>query len=360
MTKELLNKFINNQCTSEELLEVVNWLKTDALDSDLKTQSFQEWQKYKKDEFLLEEKKINSLLDKIHHKINISNNLHLKPKSTTKRSTLLIIVTRAAALLLVPVLAFLFYTLSKTSNEITNVAEVRIDSLEIVAPVGSKTIVQLPDGSEVFLNHGSKLKYPQKFVGATREVFLTGEGYFKVAHNSNMPFVVSTDKLNIKALGTEFNILAYRNEKNIETTLINGEVVLQEINGSRGNRILGKMEPGQHVKYNTQTQKITSTKGDVEKYISWKDGKLIFKNEPIEQIANRLNRWYNVDIEFANSAVKNLSYTATFVDETLFQILDLMELATPIKYNTLPRQKLKDGTFSRQKIIIDLKNNKET
>lgn len=360
MTKQLLNKFINNKCTSEELQEVINWLKTDALDSDLRSLSVQEWQKYEKEEFLFEEEKANSLLDKIHHKINISHNLHLKPKRTAKRTTLFTVFTRAAALLLIPVLAFLFYTLFSTPNEITNSAEVRIDSLEIVAPVGSKTIVQLPDGSEVFLNHGSKLKYPQKFVGTTRAVVLTGEAYFKVTHDTNMPFIVSTDDLNIKALGTEFNVLAYPNEQTIETTLINGEVVLVELNKSVEKRILGKMEPGQHVKYNTQNHKIISTKGDVEKYISWKDGKLIFKNEPIEQIANRLNRWYNVEIVFANDDVKNLSYTATFVDETLFQILDLMELATPIKYKTLPRQKLKDGTFSKQKIIIDLKKNKET
>lgn len=355
MKKELLNKFINNQCTSEELQEVVNHLKTNEFDPELRMLGFQEWKKYKKEEPLLEEKNINLLLDKIHHKINISNNLHLKQNSSVKRSIFLTMLTRAAALLLIPVLVFLLYTLSNTPKQIENIAEVKIDSLEIIAPIGSKTIVQLPDGSKVFLNHGSKLKYPQKFVGVTREVALTGEGYFNVAPNTAKPFIVNVNNLNIKALGTEFNVLAYPNEKTIETTLVNGVVVLEELNESMVKRTLGKIEPGQHVKYNTQNRKIISTIGDTEKYISWKDGKLIFKNEPIEQIANRLNRWYNVEIVFANNDVKKLSYTATFVDETLFQILDLMELATPIKYKTLPRQKLKDGTFSKQKIIIDLK-----
>lgn len=355
MTKDLINKFLNNQCTSEELQKVLQWVRTDALNTNGKELNLQEWRGYEGEDLFSEEEKLNSLLDKIHHKINISNNLELDNKRPIQKATLFTWITRAAAILLIPVIAFLLYTTSQKTHIIDDYVNAKVDSLEIIAPIGSKTIVQLSDGSEVFLNHGSKLKYPQKFVGLTREVVLSGEAYFKVAHNTEKPFVVNTANIKIKALGTEFNVLAYPNEDIIETTLVNGKVTLEELNTKEGIHFLGRMEPNQHVRYNTQTGKVTSTLGNVEKYVSWKEGRLIFKNEPIEQIANRLNRWYNVEIIFEDDEVKALSYTATFVDETLFQILDLMELATPIKYKAMPRQKLEGGIFSKQKIIIGLK-----
>jgi ferric-dicitrate binding protein FerR (iron transport regulator) len=98
---------------------------------------------------------------------------------------------------------------------------------------------------------------------------------------------------------------------------------------------------------------VFSAEVDVENYVAWKDGKLIFKNEPIIKIINKLGRWYNVEFEFKDSESKQFTYTATFVDETLFQILDLLKIATPINYKTFPREKLPDGTFSKQKIIIE-------
>lgn len=355
MTKELFNKFLNNQCTPEELREVIHWVKTDDLNTDEKKLTLLNWQNYNAEGQFSEDNKFDSLLDKIHHKINISNNLEFGKNKISQSSKIFVWMSRAAAILLIPMMAFLFYNTTKKSQIINEYANAKVDSLEIIAPVGSKTIVQLSDGSEVFLNHGSKLKYPQKFTGLTRDVVLSGEAYFKVAHNPEKPFVVNTASLEIKALGTEFNVLAYPNENIIETTLVNGKVTLEEVNKSGKKNILGSMEPNQHVKYNAQTGEVTSTIGDVDRYTSWKEGRLIFKNEPIEQIVNKLNRWYNVEIVFENNNVKDLSYTATFVDETLFQILDLLQLATPIKYKTLPRQKLINGAFSKQKIVIGFK-----
>ncbi|NJM16183.1 MAG: DUF4974 domain-containing protein, partial [Bacteroidales bacterium] len=92
--------------------------------------------------------------------------------------------------------------------------------------------------------------------------------------------------------------------------------------------------------------------GNIDKYIAWTDGKIVFDNEPLASVADKLSRIFNVEIIMAES-VRDLSYTVTFVDEPLFQILDLMALATPIVYKALPRQKLPDGTFSKQKIRID-------
>ena len=132
-------------------------------------------------------------------------------------------------------------------------ANLSVDSIEVIAPIGSRTVVQLSDGSEVHLNYGSKIKYPQVFSGDTREVILSGEGYFQVAHNPDKPFIVNTGKLNVKALGTVFNVLAYPGEDNIETTLIEGKVVLEQTENGFKTKTIGAMEPGQHVNYNLKT-----------------------------------------------------------------------------------------------------------
>ena len=353
MTEKLLYKFLKNRCTDKELDEVIQWINADALNKDSRNLALTDWKSYQNDDNVTSEVKFNSLLDKIHHKINIDrNNYLISENKTSVLSTYTTWLIRAAAILLFPVLAFLFYTLSEKSFDSINIADLAVDSLEIIAPIGSRTVVQLSDGSEVYLNYGSKIKYPQNFIGDTREVILSGEGYFNVEHNPEKPFIVKTQNLNIKALGTTFNVLAYPNEDFVATTLVEGKVVLEqtEINGE--NKTIGSMIPGQHVNYNIKTGEVLSSKGNIEKYIAWKDGKLVFENESINQMSERLSRIFNVDIEISNN-IEEFTYTVTFVDEPLFQILDLMTLATPVSYKALPRKKLSDGTFSKQKIIIE-------
>ncbi len=353
MTKELLNKFITNQCSTDELKIVVQWIQSEAPNIEGKRWSLQEWKKYAREEHITDSDKFNSLLDKIHHRIN--TNKSVKRNGNSRRTILITWITRSAAILLLPVLLFLSYVLSNPFHFENTFSQMQIDTVEVIAPIGSKTNVQLEDGTMVFLNHGSKLKYPQKFIGKSREIQLIGEGYFDVAHNPDKPFIVHVNNIRVKALGTSFNVMAYPDEPVIETTLVKGIVILEQEKAKDKIVQLGEMKPGQNISINLNTHKFKSRYGEVEKYISWKEGKLIFKNESISQISRRLSRWYNVDIEFSDNIVKEYTYTATFVDETIYQILDLMALATPISYKTLPWEKLPDGTFLRQKIIIGLK-----
>src|SRR5680860_577249 len=358
MTKDTIIKFLNNRCTAAELDEVVRWANTEALNKKSKNQAFDEWKSFQVEDNPGDDEKFSNLFDKIQSKIDTDSQ---KQKNTeSKISTLSIVatwLTRAAAILLIPVLAFLFYTLSEKKLDALQYANLSVDSIEVIAPIGSRTVVHLSDGSEVHLNYGSKIKYPQVFSGDTREVILSGEGYFEVAHNPDKPFIVKTGRLNVKALGTVFNVLAYPNEENIETTLVEGKVVLGQTENGSEIKSIGTMEPGQHVNYNLKTGVVSCTKGSVEKYIAWKDGKMVFEDTPITRIAERLSRMFIVDIEVADD-IKDYIYTVTFVDEPLFQILDLMTIATPVSYKTLPRKKLPDGTFTKQKIIIEKKNHK--
>lgn len=355
MTKEILIKFLKNQCTTEEIDEVIRWTNTEAFNENSKNWGFDDWKSYQPDEIEVDNEKFSSLLDKIHHKINIeSSRQKLSANKNFTLSEVATWITRVAAILLLPVIAFLLFTISEKNMESAKYASQSIDSLEIVAPVGSRTVVHLSDGSEVHLNYGSKLKYPQIFSGNKREVMLLGEGYFNVAHNPEKPFIVNSGILKIKALGTSFNVNAYPGQDYIETTLVNGKVVIEKNEINVTTKTIGTMVPGQHVNYNLKTGAVNSTKGKVEKYIAWKEGKMIFEDDSIAYVAERLSRMFNVDIEVSDD-IKDYLYTVTFVDEPLNQILDLMTIATPVKYKMLPRKKLPDGTFTKQKITISKK-----
>ena len=354
MTKDLLIKFLNSTCNEGELEEVLHWAKTEAYTEEARTLGYDDWKNYQEEDNLAEDERFSALFDKIQDEIDKRE--EEKEQADTHRLPLFTKwLTRAAAILLIPVLGLFLFTLSENNVLNSLYGSAAVDSLEIISPIGSRTVVQLSDGSQVYLNYGSKIKYPQFFDGDTREVYLEGEGFFEVAHNPEKPFIVKTGGVNIKALGTAFNVMGYAENSEVQTTLVNGKVVLEEESTDGDIHTIGSMRPGQHVTYNKLTRKISSSKGNIEKYIAWKDGKLVFEDTPILEVAENLSRMFNVDIQ-VDKEIEDYFYTVTFIDEPLFQILDLMTIATPVQYKTLPRKKLADGTYSKQKIIIEKKN----
>jgi ferric-dicitrate binding protein FerR (iron transport regulator) len=354
MTKELLEKYLNNRCTSQEVEEIILWMQQQSFFSESKKFGEIDWQHFKEDDVVSDEK-LDSLLDKIHHKLNIE-----EPRTVQiKNNRLLHWISKAAAVILIPVLAYLLYTISENNRLTNQITTVTIDSLEVIAPVGSRTVVELSDGSVVHLNYGSRLKYPQNFSGESRGVALTGEGYFEVAHNPDKPFVVNTGRINIRALGTVFNVNAYSESNCISTTLIKGKVIVEKTKNNGNIETIKELIPSQHVEYEKNTGVVKSSLEQVEKYIAWKDGKLVFENESIDQVAKKLSRMFNVEIQ-VDKGVKEYKYTVTFVDEPLFQILELLSVATPINYRALPRIKNPDGTFSKQRILIERNKQSQT
>lgn len=353
MTKELLQKFLNNQCSENELQLVIEWIKSGKEYDKGRYHGLKEWREFvpKENDW---DPDFNVLLGKIHHEINVQESVRKKDANTLVRRGFYYL-NKIAAVLLLPLLGIIFFMVHKPMQLSHFLNNQLIDTIEVSAPVGSRSMVVLEDGTKVFLNHGSKLRYPQRFIGKKREVELIGEAYFEVAHSAKQPFVVNAGDIDIKALGTSFNVMAYSDDNVIETTLTEGKVVIEkEVNGKH--REIVSMVPNQHIKFNKRNGKIRCYKGNVEKYTAWRDGRLILDNDPIDVIANKLARWYNVEIVFANNKVKKYTYTGTFVDETIIQILDLMTIATPITYTSTTREKQDSGIYSKQKIIIDNKN----
>lgn len=350
MNKEIIIKYLQNSCSEKEFEELAAWIEDKNATNAGKYWNFEIWKTLEPGESEKDAEKYNDLLHKIHHEIN------LRKIENTNNKTLVLRkiagwMTRAAAILFVPLLGIVFYLLTNNSFHPEKLADLTVDSLEVIAPVGSRTVVQLSDGTEIHLNYGSKIKYPRTFTGDTRGITLSGEGYFNVAHNPEKPFVVKTGILDIKALGTEFNVQAYPGDEAISATLVNGKVVIEKTEANQTTTV-GAMVPGQHVEYRLETGKITSTKGATEIYTAWKEGRMIFDNTPIVEVARELSRKFNVEIEVAPE-IQDLTYTVTFADDPLYLILDLMTETTPVSYRKFPRQKLADGTFSKQKIRIE-------
>ncbi len=350
MRKDFFINYLNGNCSDEEFENFLAWIREESMSASGEKMVREAWDEFEPDTSV-DNIKYDRLLDVIHHKINVNLDSH-RP-SIVKRpegNSIWQVITRVAAILLLPVLSLLIYTnVSDKDRYIANSNE-----LEVEAPAGVRMNIEFGDGTKVWLNHGSKLRYPYRFDSRCRKVFLTGEAYFVVAHNKNVPFVVSTEDLDIKATGTEFNVSAYPGESVIETTLVGGQVDLYEKGGTAPYKT---MEPGECIKYNSQTNNSITESGDIKKYIAWKDGLLIFKNDSIPEIAKKLERWYNVDVEIENEKVKEFTCTGTFSDETFSQVLELMSLPSPVIYRLTPKERLPDGSFSKQSVIIGLKKN---
>ncbi len=250
---------------------------------------------------------------------------------------------------------------------------------EIVTVYGTRKQVLLPDSSVVWLNAGSSVEFPLAFSGGKREVILVGEGYFEVVKNPEEPFYVQTEEIEniyVKALGTAFNVKAYAEDDRIETTLLSGNAqLLQRTNGRE--ITLAVLEPDQHVVYDKKkrstqvmdepeeekpviTTRISSLEAQVEinKHTAWVAGRLIFRNDSMGEVARRLGRWYNVDVTLKDDILRGYSYTATFTDETLEQVMELLTMTAPIEYRIKSRKKIDENTFARKEVVIGTKKPK--
>lgn len=253
---------------------------------------------------------------------------------------------KAAAILILPLLvATLYFATEKPTYEMAETAWHTIKS-----PAGMRSEFTLPDGTNVYLNSKTSLSYPIAFNGSTRDVELTGEAYFEVAENKEQPFIVNTGKVNIEVTGTEFKASNYPDENLTEIVLVSGEINLFQGEYSTQKKRLCTMAPGEKAAFDGD--ELSFDKVEVDKYISWKDGVLMFRDDSMKDVVRRLNRWFNVDIQLTGNTMQDYVYTATFQDESLIQILDLLKMSAPIDYKIKPRERNPDKTFSNMEIEI--------
>lgn len=278
-----------------------------------------------------------------------SLNLDIPLERTTQKKKMLWL--GAAAMLTAVIVVFTFFSSTKKTYSQEKVAQ-----SEVSTKNGSRTKIQLPDGTSVWLNSSSKLVYDNTHFGTgIREVSLTGEAYFDVVKNPNKPFVIHTAKMDIKVLGTAFNVKCYPGEKTTETSLIRGsvEVTLKD----RQEKII--MKPNDKLILNNDDFKPvkqliakTTKEATIEKInpiveishltiypkdssiveTGWVDNRLVFSDERLEEIAKKMERWYGVTINIGNEKLKKELLTGSFEKETIYQALNALQLTTAFTY----------------------------
>ena len=213
----------------------------------------------------------------------------------------------------------------KNSGDTLNYTEVVAsgiqDSSEIYhtlrVPRGGEYTLVLADGTTVYLNAESEV----------RKVYLDGEGYFDVRRNEKQPFIVEVKQVEVRVLGTSFGIRAYAKEENVLTTLVEGRVNVE----AGGKQV--ELSPGQQADFSRGNDRLTVTKVDVEQYVSWKDGRLVFDNKPLEFILEELGRWYSFDVFYTNKELKGIPYSLNIKKhEDIAHVLKFIERTGKVKF----------------------------
>ena len=290
------------------------------------------------------------MLGRIYHKMKSDE--FKKPLRKKGLIRILNVLSKVAAVLFIPLVVYLWSSKGFDSQNNSQTAY-----SEIYSPLGTRTMFYLPDGSSGWLNGGSYLEFPTQFSGKSREVLLRGEAFFDVVTNARKPFVVKGEHANVTAYGTSFNVEAYPEDPDTRITLSSGQVrICAIIDGKVSNPI--DLEPEQMCIYYPDKNVYQIDKVDVSEVTAWKEGRLAFRDESFDNVVRKINRWYNVDLMIMDESLKTYTYQATFVDETLEEVLKLLKYSAPIKYRDRGREKKLDGSFQKRKIELYYKPDK--
>jgi transmembrane sensor len=347
----------NIQISTEEKRAIVNYLSNEFTTAD--SEILNRWLEKSEGNKLLFDQFSDIWLASSHNNLykqidsdkawnDLQNRINIQDKKIRK-SVWSEIIRVAAVFLIALFLGGLGYYLFDKSREL-NTAPLYV---EYVSPLGSRSFVNLADGSKVWLNAGSTLKYQNSFGINNRELLLTGEAFFEVKKNKDLPFVVKTSEIDVIALGTKFNVKAYTEEKTIETTLIEGSVKLESNSVkladnlvlkpndkavfTKKNQILELIPNQQQNIDQVQVQRVKPKleifqSVEPEPIISWKDQRWVINNEKLGNLAVKLERRYDVNFIFDNEVLKEYAFRGTLEDETLEQILEAIKLSAPVKY----------------------------
>jgi ferric-dicitrate binding protein FerR (iron transport regulator) len=340
-------RFLNGSATTEEAEGVIKYLEEDGNNRLRYFNTKRIWLKS------IRKSKDKGLVDNSWERLKLRmeepGDEVIPPRNINLKFTWRKLAVAASISILVGTSAYLGFQNYRNSQFMTS-------EHQIIAPLGSRSNIVLPDGSNVWLNSGSQLTYGYNF-GKKREVHLVGEAFFDIEHLNNSSFIVNTSDLRISVIGTEFNVKSYPDENIIETTLVKGKVEIEPIRNEEsvppvilapkqkmiytktdGNTYLGPIisKPASSDKEDIQeieTRKIRIINTvDPQDESSWKDGILIIKSESLGSLARELERYYNVQISFMDDSIKNFKYSGKLDEVTIEEVLRAMESTSPIRF----------------------------
>ena len=309
--KNLAEKYFAGDITKAEISELAGWIHNNVQLSDW-------WE----EEFEKSDTDISPVLrDKMFERIKAEVLNEQPAVERTPGKTLVPAWARWAAMICIPIcIAFFTYNILSISDTDTR------SPFIVKADKGDKATVVLPDGTDVILNSASQLSYLRDFGKNERRVQLDGEGYFQVAHDTRRTFIVQVGELEVKVLGTVFNVCAYNNEQDVTVVLLEGKVSVQTPSSSL------IMKPGEKMNYNKSTHKLTTEKVYPEDYVTWTKGSLYFQNESLDNIMKALSRAYDVTIRIDSPRIAEERFTGTIPGGGIQNALNIIMLTSPFRY----------------------------
>lgn len=316
MDYSIINKYLAGEASEAEVKELFSWIESSP-------ENREEFIQYKKIWVLTSR-------TEAHQEIRWNSELVNSAKSGKLRQ--LVTYTKyAAAVVIFLGLGMLlqYFAGQKNSTVNTYLADTQIE-----VPKGQMSSVILPDGTKVQLNSGSKLVYASGFNSGERTVNLEGEAFFNVAKDKKHSFIIKTKSLDFKVYGTSFNVQAYPEDSEINTTLVEGSL---GVVGKTGNE-MARLVPGENANFKEESKKLVVTNVDLELYTSWKDGMVTFRNEKLKDIARKIERWYNVQIVINNPKLADELYMGTIMkNKPIDQLLEVFKLTSSLNYRIVPR-----------------------
>ncbi len=320
--EEMLLRYCEGSLNDEENRQVEEWITSDNEHEDIARNIHELY-------WAADTLHVMNKVDTEKALKNINGSIYRK-----RLRTVFLWAERIAAILFLPLLSA--YLLQYQTNSSGGV-ETKPNMMEIRTNLGMTTSFVLPDGTKVYLNSGSVIRYPNVFSDNKREVELLGEAFFDVTKNPEKRFIVKTscDK-RVEVFGTSFNMEAFPGDSLLSTTLLEGKVKFCGDNGCV------EMLPGEKLVYNVNTSKAKMIKTDGEVETAWRDGKIIFDDTPFDEALRMISKRFNVDFVIKNGRYHKDSFTGTFTTQQLEQVLGVFSISSKIKWRYLPTTKSED------------------
>lgn len=317
---EIANRFIAGEtCSNEELTELKNWLSNKSYQHEVNNWLSSNWTNSNEIES-------NSLIENVIQQINRYEKQN-KTYLEFSFSGFLKVYQKIAAFLLIPILGLGIWA------GISLFSETEVRYTETFAPRGQKSQIVLADGTKVWLNSDTKIRYPGNFDKKQREIYLDGEAFFEVTKNEKQPFIVKTSGIDIKVLGTNFNVKAYSEEDQIETSLFEGKILIVNEGNVKSEKIETEVNPGQSYLYSKNSNSLSINKFPQDEINGWKKNQLIFKDDTFSNLVRKVERWYNVKIIYDEKLFNDRHLTVELYEgERLELLMDIISLALSVDY----------------------------
>lgn len=326
---KLIQQFADGSISPQDRLKLEQWMDQDSSNEQLVTEVKQIWELTPEENFNVN---VQDAWERFYHRKMQDNVNNVSASEIQKKFRKTIYIYRAAAVFLVVLLTGFFVQYYATnSSDAEKTAQFYVMQ-DLTTEKGEKARVTFSDGTQVILNAASTLQFPKEFQGLNREVYLDGEAYFKVAHDSEHSFVVHTRNAKVQVLGTEFNIRGWDEDSSVDVAVRNGKVAVNSSESLQQNSSEVILTQGQFTSVKKGENPIPAQEVNVENYLLWTNGGLHFDNVSFSGVVKQLERKFDVQISVADSGIMDVPFTSTFRQAEISEVLKVIAASMKMEY----------------------------